>query len=147
MSNRMHAFSFPQMRDELNRTMSQWLGDMSGMNPVEWGEGRTFPALNIWEAGDDLLVEAELPGLKPEHLEITVVGDQLTLKGERPASAAEGTTFHRQERGVGKFCRVVKLPVEVDADRVQAAFRDGVLEIKLPKAAAARPRRVQVATG
>jgi HSP20 family protein len=104
------------------------------------------PALNAWEAGDALRVELEVPGVKQEQLDISVVGNELTIKVERTPAVPEGATYHRQERPVGAFTRVLRLPVEVDAGRVEAELRHGVLTITLPKAETARPRKIQVTT-
>jgi len=117
-------------------------------NLVGEGAGRpglapSYPPINLWEDGDNLRVEAELPGMRLDGLELTVTGDQLTLAGERPAPAIKGL-WHRQERGAGKFRRVVELPVAVDADKVEARFEQGVLSITLPKAEHARARRIPV---
>lgn len=105
---------------------------------------RTFPALNIWEEGDHLFAEAELPGLGMEDIELFVVGSELTIKGQRKPMAEENANYHRRERGVGEFCRTVTLPVEIDADKVEATLKNGVLTVKLPKAEAARPRKISV---
>jgi HSP20 family protein len=86
----------------------------------------------------------EVPGAKSPQIEISVVGNQLAVKVERPDLAQQGVAFHRRERAVGAFSRVLQLPVEVDAERVQADLRNGVLTVTLPKAAAARPRKIQV---
>jgi HSP20 family protein len=105
----------------------------------------TFPALNLWEDNDNLFVEAELPGLELYDLEIYVNGDnQLTIKGERKRPAVEGGTWHRQERGYGTFSRLIELPQEVNADRVTAEFKNGILTITLPKREEIKPRRIQV---
>jgi HSP20 family protein len=105
---------------------------------------RPFPTLNIWEDDTKLHVEAELPGLKLDDLELYVDGTELTIKGQRQKSLEEGATFHRRERGVGPFTRVIQLPVEVDAEKVQATLRDGILTLTLPKAQAVLPRRIEV---
>jgi HSP20 family protein len=125
----------------VNRLFSDFFGPEN-----RWGIGRTraFPALNVWEDGDNLYVEAELPGVKSESLDVTVVGDELTIKGERSAISEDGVTYHRRERGTGSFTRVVRLPVDVDANQVDASLANGVLLIKLPKSEAAKPRKVQV---
>jgi len=108
-----------------------------------WG-ARAFPLLNVWEEERSLVVEAEIPGLKLEDIEVLVSGDELTISGERKAETAEGTTVHRRERGVGRFSRVVRLPVEVNADAVEATLREGVLTVRLPKAESVLPRRIAV---
>ena len=103
-----------------------------------------FPAVNAWEDADNVYVEAELPGLKLDDIELFVVGDELTVKGERRHVDEEDVSYHRKERGTGCFSRVFRLPVGVDADKVEAALRDGVLTVTMPKAAEAKPRKVEV---
>jgi HSP20 family protein len=103
-----------------------------------------FPAVNIREEDAALHVEAEVPGLSMDDVRIFVLGDVLTIEGERKSASPDGATYHRRERGVGKFTRVIHLPVEVDADRVNAQLRDGVLTVFLPKVKAALPRRIEV---
>jgi HSP20 family protein len=105
---------------------------------------RAFPAVNVWEGTDELYAEAELPGLKSDELEISVVGNELTIKGHRRHVEREGAALHRRERGMGEFSRVLQLPVEIDADKVQAVLRDGVLTLTLPKAVVAKPTKIQV---
>ena len=106
--------------------------------------GRVYPAINVWEDEENLYAEAEVPGIKLEHIEVTVVGDELTVAGERKAPYGEETAFHRRERGFGTFRRVIGLPGEVDAERVFATLNHGVLRITLPKAEAAKPRKIEV---
>ncbi len=104
-----------------------------------------FPPVNVWETDEAVFVEAELPGLKREQLELFVSeGNQLTLKGEFKHDLPEKGVWHRQERAPGKFQRVLTLPVAVDADKVEAAFDNGVLLVKLPRAEEAKPRRIDV---
>lgn len=104
-----------------------------------------YPALNVWEEEGSFRVEAELPGLELEELEIYVNGDnQLTLKGERKEPELKEGTWHRQERGFGCFSRNVQLPQDVDPDQVTAEFKHGVLTITLPKKAEVQPRRIEV---
>lgn len=131
-----------QLRHEFDRIFS----DLTRYVPASASAavGRDFPALNVWDSEQELFAEAEVPGLKQEDLEIYVVGNELTLRGNRPASEPAGGTFHRRERGTGKFSRIVRLPVEVDSSRVQANLRNGVLELRLPKAEAAKPRKIEV---
>jgi HSP20 family protein len=116
-----------------------------------WGEegvrgGASYPPVNVWEEGDAVLVQAELPGMRIEDLEIFVTGnDQLTLKGERkPPEVAENAVQHRQERGFGSFVRVLPLPFPVDANHVEARLDNGVLHVRLPKHEAAKPRKIVV---
>jgi len=103
-----------------------------------------FPALNVWSDSAALHVEAELPGLRQEDLELTVTGDELVLSGRREELLENGTTLHRRERRTGRFTRSLRLPCEIDADAVTANLVDGVLHVTLPKAATLRPRRIDV---
>jgi HSP20 family protein len=145
MARTGNLFPFSQLRQEVDRALSSALTGAPGAWLPEFAQSRVFPALNVWEQADELFVEAELPGLKADDLDISVEGDVLTIKGQRGEAAPQGATFHRRERGVGPFSRVLRLPVPVDADRVRAAFRDGVLLVTLPKAEEAKPRKIKVA--
>lgn len=143
------VFPFSQLRREMDQAMNALWPSLPGALPStlfrDGAAARVFPALNVWEQADELFVEAELPGLKADNIDIAVEGDVLTIKGERGEAAHEGAAWHRRERGVGAFSRVLRLPVPVDAGRVQASFRDGVLLVTLPKSEAAKPRKIQVA--
>lgn len=104
-----------------------------------------YPTLNVWDDGENLQVEAELPGMELSDLEIYVSADnQFTIKGERKASSAENAKWHRRERGIGSFSRTITLPVAVDQEKVTAAFAHGVLKVTLPKAPEVKPRRIPV---
>jgi HSP20 family protein len=131
------------LRNEVDRLFADFFGPQ-----VETGgpRVRAYPALNVWQREHELLVEAEVPGLKNEDLDISVVGSQLVIKGRRADLDDPSATYHRRERGVGEFSRTVELPVAVMVDQVQAKLSDGVLLITLPKAEASKPRKVQVAS-
>lgn len=106
------------------------------------------PAINIWEDEQNVFAEADLPGIDPAKLEVTVnEGDQLTIQGERQVAAPKGAVWHRQERGFGQFMRQVTLPSLVDADKVQASYELGVLRLTLPKSEAAKPKKITVKAG
>jgi HSP20 family protein len=142
-------YNFPrgtatQLRREMDRLLSSFAGNFAdGSRP--WVD-RGQPSINLWETGDALVAEAELPGVQQDQIEISVVGNELTLKVERPELEKEGLTFHRRERANGSFVRVVRLPTEIDANRVEADLRNGVLTVTLPKAESARPRKISVKT-
>jgi HSP20 family protein len=106
--------------------------------------GREFPPVNMWETMETIYAECELPGVKPEELDISVIGNELTIKGRRGEAGDSQATYHRRERAIGTFTRTVSLPSEVNAEQVQANLRDGVLLLTLPKADSAKPRKVQV---
>jgi HSP20 family protein len=130
-----------QLRDEMDRLLTGFMGTA--------GDGlsmfRRQPAANIWERPDALVIEIEAPGVKSDQLEISVVGNELSLKINRPEATEEGVTYHRRERPQGTFGRVIRLPIDVNADKVGAELRDGVLTVTLPKAENAKPRKISVA--
>lgn len=106
-----------------------------------------FPAVNIWQSQEGLILTCELPGVDPGSLEISVVGDSLTLGGARaPQPHNHDDAYHRGERIYGKFSRTLQLPYRIEASEVSADFKNGVLTITLPRAAADRPRKIQVKT-
>ena len=107
-----------------------------------------FPATNVSESDESLLIRAELPGVRPDDLEVTVEGNTLTLAGKRDTLAgSEDVSFHRREREWGTFRRSLTIPVRVESDKVEARFVDGILTVELPKAAAARPKQITVQAG
>ena len=101
-----------------------------------------FPAVNIWEQEHNYFVEAEIPGLSLEDLEISVMGKELTIRGKRPE--LKGEAFHRRERGVGSFTRVIQLPTLLETNAVEATLRNGILTVRLPKAEEVRPKKIQI---
>ena len=107
----------------------------------------SYPAMNVWTNQNGALLTAELPGVNPEDIDITVVGDMLTLTGVRPADKLqEGERYHRRERGYGKFTRTFQLPFSVQADKIEATFKKGILHIALPRAEVDKPRKISVKT-
>ena len=136
---------FPTNRyDEFRREMDR-LFDAFGMgvSPRPHARSGLYPAINVWDAGDTLCVEAEVPGIGRNDLEILAVGNELTIKGRRTALEG-GWTYHRHERGSGEFTRSITLPAEINADKVDAIVDNGVLMIHLPKAEAAKPKQIAV---
>jgi HSP20 family protein len=131
---------YNDLRREIDRLFDTFSGESGGFRP------RTFPPVNLWEEGDNLYLEAELPGVAQDDLDISAVGNELTLHGRRNPRQGENVAYHRQERGFGEFSRVLTLPVDVDADKIQASLKDGVLTLTLPKAEAAKARKIKVRT-
>lgn len=138
-------FNGPIAAHRLREEMDRMFGEVFPATGVRSPFTRAgFPALNAWEDKEGFYVEAEVPGLTLEDLEIFVKGNELTITGERKVpNLAEGHV-HRRERGEGKFARGLRLPTDVDADKVQARLRDGVLTLMLPKAENAKPRKIEV---
>lgn len=131
-----------QWKQEMDRLFSDFTG-----RTVTSHRAGVFPPLNVSEDSEKLYVSSELPGIEPDDIEIHVEGDTLTLRGERKVpEAGEGVNYHRREREGGRFRRIVTLPVRIDPNGVEAAFKNGVLNIVLPKAAEARARQIKVRT-
>ena len=107
---------------------------------------RDWPRINLREDADHIYVEALLPGIEPDKIDMNVLGNTLTLAGERVAADSEknGRTWHRRERGAGKFLRTIELPAEIDTDKVKAEYRNGLLLVTLPKVEAAKPKRISI---
>jgi HSP20 family protein len=133
-----------QFRGEMDRLLSGFIGSLPD---GPWsGLVRGQPPVNLWEKDDALMMEMELPGVASNQIDISVVGNELTIKIDRPEAKEDQDTltYHRRERPLGSFSRVLRLPVEVDPDKVEADLRDGVLTLSLMKAESAKPRKINV---
>jgi HSP20 family protein len=104
-----------------------------------------YPAVNVWFKEDELMVSAELPGFTPEAINLSVLGDTLTLSGSRKEEELpENAQYHRNECAFGDFNRTIRLPFSVDADQVNATYENGLLTVKLVRAEADKPRKINV---
>lgn len=130
---------FEQLRRRLDRLFEEELG----LRP--WWTG-VYPPVNISEDHDHIYVRAELPGVKPEDLDIQIQDRSLILRGEKKIPEEKGVNYHRREREAGYFRRVVRLPRPVDPDRVEARCQDGILTITLAKPEELKPRKIAVKT-
>ncbi len=141
LARMMNEYS-PLMRlqSEMNRLFNGFLEDTPGTRPFS----KAFPGVNLWEEGDKAFVEAELPGLTMNDIEVLVTGNEVTINGERKTSEQPQASWHRRERTAGRFSRTLTLPWEIDADKVQAKLQDGVLSLTLPKCEACKPKKVKV---
>ncbi|GAB6062730.1 MAG: Hsp20/alpha crystallin family protein [Candidatus Dadabacteria bacterium] len=111
------------------------------------GPGRTHwtPPVDVYDTGEAFVMVAEVPGLEQEAIRAEVQGGTLVLQGERPlVRPAEGRSYHRIERPSGSFRRVFRLPDDVDPDAIRAVYRDGILEVTIPRARRGTPVRVEV---
>jgi HSP20 family protein len=109
---------------------------------------RQYPRVNLAEDGDDYLVEALAPGVEPSSLDVSVKEGVLTLSGEKRApEGVEADAYHRSERSAGRFVRSIELPAEIDSEKVRASYVDGILQVRLPKAERAKPRRIEISVG
>ena len=130
--------------DRLTRDLGRLAKVVSGAEPDAAG---VFPPMNVTQDDNNFFVRAELPGIKPDELDLKVLGNKLSLAGKRELpKEAEGVSYHRRERAEGAFSRSMVLPSEVNADEVEAKYLNGILTITLPKAEATKPRQVTVAT-
>ena len=132
---------FDTFRRDLDQIFKEFQNGFGDTWPLSQ---RAFPALNIWDDGERLCAEAEVPGFKMDDLEVSVMGSQLTVKGRREFQKEEGTSFHRRERYAGEFTRSLTLATDVDPEKVEASLKDGVLTVVMPKAEAAKTRKIAV---
>jgi HSP20 family protein len=128
-----------RIRREFDRLMEEFIAKEE---PVE----RFFaPALDVYETDGEVVVKAELPGVKKEDVEVLVRDNSLIIRGEKKEEKEEKTeTYYRVERVYGKFERVVALPAEVKLEGVKAEFKDGVLEIRLPKEKTSKEAKIEI---
>jgi len=128
------------LRDEVNRLFE---------SPYQNGDSGAFnmwaPALDLYEDKDCLILNVELPGMKKEEIEISLHENTFTLSGERRNEKNyEGSATSREERSFGRFMRSLSLPKQVDANRVKASYKDGILTVTLPKSEGAKPRQIEI---
>jgi HSP20 family protein len=127
-----------RLRREVDRLFA---GSMRGRREV----APAYPAMNVWTGEDGATVTAELPGVKAEDIDISVRNDSLTLRGSRERETlGEGESYHRRERRFGSFSRTFQLPFQVESDKVDAKFENGVLSISLPRSEAEKARKIKV---
>lgn len=132
---------------DLHGKMEQIFGEFFGPTPFRMAatEAVWSPLVDVHEAKENILLHVELPGVKQEEIQVSIEGDTLTLKGERKREAeVKQDQYHRIERSYGRFERSILLPSVVDSNRVKATYRDGVLEIQLPKKEEAKPKEIKV---
>jgi HSP20 family protein len=149
--NRWRSWRFDPFRDltdiqaEINRAFDAYFG----VQPRTAAPERAWaPPVDVYETRDDLVVAVELPGVLEKDIHLTMTGDVLSLRGQRGIAAeAREENYHRIERWSGTFERHVQLPIPVQADRIRASYKDGVLEIRLPKLDEVKPREIKIEVG
>jgi len=128
----------PEMM-ELQREMNRLFSTVGQKSPQD------YPAVNIWEKDQTAVVTAELPGIDPEKMDISVSGDVLTVAATLAGTPlAEGEVYLRQERGIGSFKRNIQLPFQVNTQAVEAKYEKGILIIKLPRITEDQPKKIQI---
>jgi HSP20 family protein len=125
---------FARLQSELDRVFQG----------VERATTNEFPPIDVWSGEDGLRIFAQLPGFEPADIDVSVVGDTLTIKGARREDGEQEGAWHRREREAGRFVRTLQLPYGVEVDAVRASFASGVLDVALPRAASEKPRRIAV---
>jgi len=132
-----------RLRNEMDRLWDEYFGaGRRGLQPLEeaW-----LPAVDVSESEDKITVKAEIPGLEAKDIDISMSGDTLTIKGEKKTETEEKEeNYHVVERSYGSFRRVMKLPAMVDADKVEATYKNGVLTVVLPKKEEVKPKAIEI---
>jgi HSP20 family protein len=132
-----------RLRREMDRLFEDFFGPgRRALRPLEmeWA-----PAVDVEETADQVTVKAEIPGITPKDIDISLSGDVLTLKGEKKAEREEkGKNYHLVERSYGSFSRSLRLPAAVDADKIDATYKDGVLTVTCPKKEKVKPKVIEV---
>jgi len=137
----------PSIWREMDRLQREMNRVFSGFAPSRVRTAPSYPAFNIWADEENALITAEIPGVSADDIQIDVVGETLTLSGNRtPDELPEGAQYHRRERGYGKFARRIQLPYLVDVDTVKAIFKNGVLNVSLSRAEADKPKKISIQT-
>jgi len=135
--------------DRLRREMDTLFSRFADPSPLSASWRGVFPAVNFYETTDAYVLTAELPGVGPDDIDVSIEGTTVTLRGERKIEYAqeEGTSVHRAERQAGSFRRAFELPAAIDVDKVEAIHRNGVLMLRLPKRPEAQPRQISIQAG
>jgi HSP20 family protein len=134
------------LRSEMDRLFDSFFHEpFGGMDWSPWGSDKWSPAMDVAENDTELTVRAELPGIDPKELDISVSGHQLTIGGEkRESSETQQKQFHRSETRYGSFRRTIALPEGVDTENIDAQYVNGVLTLRLKKTAPAATKRIEV---
>ena len=134
---------------DLQTEIDQAFNAYFGLRPRTAGPERAWaPSIDVYETRDDLVVAVELPGVRETDIHLSMTGDILSLRGQRGIAAeAREENYHRIERWSGTFERHVQMPIPVQVDKIRASYRDGVLEIRLPKLTEATPREIKIEVG
>jgi HSP20 family protein len=134
---------FAALQNEMSRLVNSWAGEGNGTDSRSWA-----PSVDVWETEHEVVYAFDLPGIPEDKISVEVEDGALTVTGDRErVHQAEGDRFYRYERRFGSFARTIGLPQGVKEDEINADYRDGVLEIRVPKPEQAKPRRIQIGGG
>jgi HSP20 family protein len=132
------------LRNRINHVFDDFLFPTL-RNDEEWSTWNWKPLVDIYDNDDNIVIKAELPGMEKKDIVIDVKGRVLTLKGERSSeNEVKEDSYHRRERVYGKFERAFTLPMEVDSDKIKADYKDGVLEVNIPKPEERKPKQITI---
>ena len=128
------------VQDEMNRMFDSFWGDRTGED-----DGMLMPPVDVTEKEDKFTVSVELPGLKKDDIKLSLRNNVLTISGSKKReSESKNDRFHRIERSFGTFCRTINLASSVDASKIDADFKDGILTVNLPKVEEAKPKEISI---
>ena len=131
------------MPNDINRVFDTYFGPRPQAVERTWA-----PPLDVYETKDDLVIAVELPGVREKDVHLSIVGEVLSLRGQRvPNGEVREENYHRIERWSGTFERHIQLPIPVQADKVRAIYRDGVLDVRFPKVEEVKPREIKIELG
>jgi HSP20 family protein len=130
------------MEDFFGRRMRPWW-------PERWFRGEELnvraPTVDVYEEKDDIVVKAELPGMAKDNIEVNLTDHTLTIKGEKKKEEeVKEENYYRSERSYGSFLRMLELPKDVHAEKVKASFKNGILEVRMPKTEEAKAKEIKV---
>lgn len=139
-----HTWSVFDELESLHEDVNRLFAGRGIERPVRRSRAN-YPLLNVWASSDGLVLDAELPGANPEDVDISVQGDELTLRGKvNTQDCPAGETTHRRERPAGEFSRTVQLPFRADAAGVKACYKNGILRLTVPRCEEEKPRKIAV---
>jgi len=130
--------------ESLQADMNRMLGARGARRGRAWRRTPDYPLMNVWSSPDGIVIDAELPGVDPKDVDISVNGDELTVRGKVGSEAAEGVTVHRRERPLGDFVRTVRLPFRAETQSVAARYKNGVLRITVPRSEEEKPKKIAI---
>jgi HSP20 family protein len=135
-------FEFDRMKREMDRI---WDSFLEG-SPARRGEeiGKWLASIDVSETKNEMIIRAELPGIDPNDIGISLKNGYLTIQGEKKQEKEEEENYHLVERTYGSFTRSVRLPVEVQSDRIKASFKNGVLMVRIPKSEESKRREIKI---
>jgi HSP20 family protein len=139
MEKRNPFWNIERTMDEMNRMFDVFQGPL-GLRSMPRG---TFPAISVFENDDELILQAEVPGVDPRELELTAVEDSITLSGTKNG-AHEDVTYYRRERPTGTFTRTLSLSEKIAPDKIKAESKNGILTVHLPKAKQSKPKQISI---